>query len=177
MRLDLVASKDKTKGVLCFVKITKRFCVATNRAILAAVPTSEIFNDSFIEQIPEEGFLLSPSAYKEAVSSIQIEMDANKNTLKCIKKNGDFSYQPVSKEEFEGIYPNWEFVIPSDGKTKQEHLSEFGISSKLLDRLSKGLGFDLLKIKTYGGFKPIYVSEAGLKPMSKAYGIIMPLHP
>ena len=174
MKLDLIASKDDLRPIMNFIVVSKINCVATNGNVLGVVPTGEIFDEDFINDLPEDGILIHREDWKKLydTSSIFIH-DIDSKTIKIIYPKKRSVIIEFSTEDAEGKYPKWDSVIPkSEGET-----SEMNINPRLLALLTKALGYTTGCKLTFCGHlgRAILVNKIHTEGVTEAYGIIMPI--
>lgn len=172
MELNLITSKDDLRPPLQYIKVTKDKCVATDAHVIGVIPTSEIFDNEFIEKVPENGFLVHPDDWKKLKTNTGIEWKNDDVIRISYKKKRDVLIEIESEEKI-GKFPNWEAIMPSEYQEPKE-LNNIGINMSLAHSLQKALGLEFgLKLKFYGENKGVLVKN--VYDSSKAYGLIMPV--
>lgn len=171
MELNLICSNDDLRPAMMHVKITKENMVATNAHILGVVPTNEVFNDEFIEGIPESGILIHKDDYKK-FKNFDYAQWKSKDVIEIFYKGKKRNVLiPICTEENIGTFPKWETLIPREEDAQE--LSKIGVNMGLAYELQRALDATSLKMVFIAPNKAILV-----KPLpsenSKAYGIIMP---
>lgn len=182
-KLDLICSKDELRLNINYVLVTKEKCVATDANVLGVVPTPLMFDEDFIDAIPENGVMIHREDWKKMSTAefVSWDKDAIGKTIVLIHKKKRDEYIKVedwtpTKEHPNPLkWPDWERVIP-DEKMEAE-TSVIGVNTQLLATLSKALGFEASKLRFNGQSKAITVTEAlGYNEVDKGiYGICMPV--
>ena len=189
-KLDLATVSTKTITSIEQAKnifISKKDCRVTDLNIMAIVPTDQLFDQSFIDQIPDEGFLISPDSYKLLNKLTHLSMTENKKGIIGNSKQGDLII-PIKTEGIE-FFSGFESQIPTEESfttefkkileaillDENENVYTFlntTINPKLLFNLSKaiGLGDYGLIMTNYSNDKTIVRSQ---NKDNKAVGLIM----
>lgn len=174
-KLDLICSKDELRPVMGHVLVTKENCVATDAHVMGIIPTAEIFDAQFIEQLGETPLLIFSSDWKKMNNATGIMWkDRAKNIIEIFYKKGRPALIEAETEEKIAKYPNWKAVIPETPGGETEKLC---FSPTLLLNLTKALGFEgPARLEFCDALnRPIRVTECNKESKSKAYGIIMPV--
>ena len=162
------------RPILEYIKVTKEKCVATDRKILAVVPTDFIFSKPFISKIPEDGFLLHAKDYKKLLKYDLVTWSVYGCIIEMPKSKKRSSLIKVFKESEIGAFPKWESTVPSSNNLKKELKKSISIDAKLLHRLQKSLGISDSHLIFFEGHKPIEV-----KPTTKmekgVLGVLAPV--
>ena len=173
MELNLITGKDDLRPILKYIKVTKEKCIATNAHVLGIVPTNEVFEEEFIEEIPDDGFLIHSEEWKKLKGNLIVEWKTpitNQNgVIKVIfKKKRPILFETAS-EKIIGKYINWQAVIPQG---ELQMINKVGINCRLAYDLQKSLGADSgFRFEFYGDGKGIKCYP--IASASKAYGLIM----
>ncbi len=166
-RIDLACSDDNFRLVMNYILVTKDEIVASNSHILVIHKTNNIFDEQFIDEMPDR-FLIHKNNWKLFCKGHHyiIFLDG----LIIIRYDGyDQTIKPIFEEiEFMTLkYPDYKKILKSKSETG---LSNFGLSVKNLTLLSKSMGCDRLKFEfTQGEYSHLNVSNGEIK------GIIMPI--
>lgn len=171
IKLDLACGKDDLREVMQYVKVTREVMVATNAHILAVVPTADMFNDEFIQAIPEEGVLIHREDWKKMLQYEIATWKTEGEVIKLIHPKKRNLLIEVEKEEDISRFPNWEAVIP-DAKDRVVELNQIRINFELGVELQKALGFENGRLSFSGQSRPIFVDSS---KHEGRYGVIMPV--
>lgn len=171
-KLDLATVSTKTITSIEQARnifISKKDCRVTDLNIMAIVPTDQLFDQSFIDQIPDEGFLISPDSYKLLNKLTHLSMTENKKGIIGNSKQGDLII-PIKTEGIE-FFSRFELQIPDENENVYT-FPNTTINPKLLFNLSKaiGLGDYGLIMTNYSNDKTIVRSQ---NKDNKAVGLIM----
>ena len=177
IKLHIACGKEKPnkRRIFQFIKVTKQKCVASDGIILAVVPTSVVFSEEFISQIPESGFLLHAKDYKKLLKydSAILKLCGCIIHMTGVKKR--VSVIQVFKESEIGAFPKWESSVPSLNNLKRELKKSTCIDAKLLHRLQKSLGILNSHLIFFEGRSPIEVEPATVGE-NNALGILSTIH-
>ena len=170
-KLHLVCGKDDYRPTLNYVKATKHNVVATDGHCLAVIPTSEIFDEEFIEGIPDTGVLIHHEDWKKMISYQFVSWKIPGQIIKTSgKKRGILIEVEMENEGDLKNYPNWDAVVPTG---KNVGIPEIGINFKTGQRLQEALNFNACHLQFKGNGKPIKITGAKEQD-SKRFGILMP---
>jgi hypothetical protein len=110
-KLHLVLGKDDLRPIFKFMLLSREVVVATNSHILVVHDPNEIFEQHFIDTIPDGEWLVPAKAVQEMSKPkafyyvkdgyLNIEIKGSKTAYKMIPNGGE-----------EGTYPNYTVVIP-----------------------------------------------------------------
>ncbi len=175
MKLNLICGKDDLRPLMTYVKVTRENMVATNGHALGVIPTKKLFNEEFIEKIPESGFLILADDYAKLLTANGIEWSSEK-LLTYLDKKYNPCYVPIRFEEDDFTYPNWEQIIPKE-KDRTAQLNYVGIDLKIALSLQSALGFRSCKFTFSGLTKAIFVECASNQydDCAESYGLLMPV--
>ncbi len=172
MKLNLICGKDELRPVMSYVKVTRENMVATNAHVLGVIPTKNLFNEEFIEEIPEEGFLILGGDYAKIIDGSSHHW--KNEFLAYFDKKSNLCFVPVANESDIAKYPNWEQIMPTTAALTA-NLNQIGIDFELAATLQKALGLKYgCKLTFSGGFKAIYIEPINTHENEGAYGILMP---
>jgi hypothetical protein len=152
--------------IMNYILVTKKDIVANDGRILAIHKTEEIFNEDFIEQMPER-FLIHYKIWREMCKK-HCFIDFEKGMIK-VKYSCHTAFYPIELEANINNYPAYQIIFPKDIK----EVNKIGINSSLLKKLSIVMGTSNLKLIFYGENKGI-IAE-GKNSDYNAKGLIMPL--
>lgn len=168
MRLELITSKDELRPLFSYIKVTKDICVATNAHVLGVIPTVNIFDDEFIEQLAERSILIHALDWKHIKAGCKMVWESN-NIIEVIPTKGRSTFIKAEKEDSIGTYPKWENLIPTKEPTA---IPLIGMNADLLFKLQKALNIVSCKLEFHSQTAAIKVSD--IMSDGENYGIIMP---
>lgn len=172
-KLNLITAKDDLYESMQYVKVTKKETVATNAHVLAIIPTSEIFDEEFIKDIPDDGLLIHADDWKKMLQFDTAEWKTKGSVIKlCHSKKRNVLIEVEHEDDLGFKYPNYESVIPQEYGSNVEDLR---LNPKYLHDLQQALnadGVQMLFPKKGQGIKVMPVEGV---TESEAYGIIMPI--
>lgn len=153
MKFNLVCGKDEIRPVLSYVKVTPENIVATDATILLKAPTTTVFDEDFIELIPESGMLIHMEDWDKLSKANHIEWKQGMIKLNYAKKRSVI-IEPEYESEV-GNYPDCENAIPSNNMATSEH--KIGVNANRLATLQKAVPF------AYGTILSFYGNNRGMR--------------
>jgi hypothetical protein len=173
-KLHLVCSDEELRPALSVVKVDKEFTFSSDAHILVRHKTSELFKVPFVESLPHGGIMVPRNAIAILCrkSTFEVSLSDDKRFILLHQKDGSIIQYKLYAD---GGYPDANKIIPDPKDCKP--LSEIGLNSSLLDRLSDGLGCNdpILHLRFYSQTKAILCSSSHTDYVS-AIGIIMPVN-
>ena len=171
-KLHLACSTDDWRPAIQCVQIGKEFTFATDAHICVRHKTSELFDQKFMESLPDDPILVPWKAFayviQKATESVSLSDD--KKSFQIHRKDGSiWSYRLFTDVSY--VNANSVFPDPANGKP----VEEIGLNSNLLDRLTDAMGCDIpiIRMKFYGDTNAILVTSKHTDYPS-ASGVIMP---
>lgn len=172
-------SDDLLRPVMCHALITKDETAASNSHILVVHKTSELFNQEFIDDLPEGGILVGKDALKDmALKNVQsVWYDPEIKLIKVI-------HQPTGGGEVINRY--FEVKIPEPGGWKFPdynkvwpegvgEVPEIKIKPLLLAKLFKAMGAEAALTMKFTDPTKGVICEGGSYQWPSAKGLIMPM--
>ena len=161
-KIELVASTDATRHILCNPYLDGTTLVATDGRRLVAIPVELGENDC-------DGYI-SKQALKDSrkIKKDIVDITAN-GSLKFTTKDGEVTLQRPEKEN----YPDWKRAIPNfEGKP----VVKACFNAKFLYEMAQALGStnDSVEITFTDVTSPIMV-KANMTATPNAYGVLMPV--
>lgn len=164
MKLHLICGKGDLRQIMQYVKVTKEELVATNGHVLGIIPTTDVFNEEFIEGIPDKGMLIHREDWAKIIAA-EIVAWKSDDIIRCVNKKRSGSDRPlkrdvlveVESEDKIGNYVNWMSVIP---EMNGFELNEIGIDFKLAATLQEALGLDSCRLNFVDRTKAILITDA-----------------
>jgi DNA polymerase III sliding clamp (beta) subunit (PCNA family) len=172
-KLDLVCSNDDLRPAFSHVKVEKEFTFATDAHVLVRHNTSELFDESFLLSIPEEGLMIPKRAISLMRKNVttNISLSDDKKMIQLYQKDGSIiSYRCSIQEKF----PDANKLFPKKEDTKP--LNEIVLSAYLLYNLAQAMGCEtpILHLRFYEPTKAILVTPNQNSDYFSVIGIIMP---
>jgi len=172
-QLNLLCSTKDTQPAMNYVKVTQEHMVATDAHILAAIPTNLMFDEGFIEGIPEDGMLIHAKHFQKLKGYDNATWLNAGEIIKLIdSKKEDYLIECKSEEDI-GTYPNWEAVMPK--KEDRVDVSQIGVNFALAAKLQKAMDTLACKMTFTGKDKAILVEPEQGNEKSDIIGLIMPV--
>ena len=169
MKLNLITSTDKLRPIFHFVKITKSQMFATNGHAAGVIPTNSLFDDDFIEDIPEDGILVHSEDFFKITQGLTFQWKVAGEIIKIINKNKRDVLIEVETEEKQGKFPDVLRCVPINPTSTQIIGIDFSIAKLLQD----ALGFQSSKVEFFeNGIMQI---TSPLKE-NQNFGILMPIN-
>jgi len=137
MKFNLICGKDDIRPVLSYVKVTPKVIVATDATILLKAPTTTVFDEEFIESIPESGILIHREDWDKLSKATHIEWKQGMIKLNYAKKRGVIIEPEYESEDFN--YPDYENAIPDNNMATSQH--KVGVNAELLHTLQKAVPY------------------------------------
>lgn len=171
--LHLACRTDDLRPVMCHVVINKKYTAATNAHILAYFPTSELFPEDFVKNLPRGDFFIHREDWAKFKGCENIEWHDKKTIKVSYPKKRPQIFEIVTQKLLGAKYPKWEVVVPELAGLKPQPLKEIGLNPVLLANLNKVLGSPVagLRLTLYAANKAIGVSARE----NNGKGIIMPV--
>ena len=167
LHLCCISKKDEvSKKERAYILVTKKECVATNSNVLAVVPTTEIFTEDFIAEMPER-FLVYRDDWAELTKSKTV-LEFVDNSIKGFVKTA-ITINIHTEEEI-GRFPQYREAIPLS-KDKRD-IGQIGINANLLSVLQTALDCQAVELTFFGEARGILVKPSTFE--SGASGLIMP---
>ena len=175
-KLHLILNKDKYHftPMLEHALLTKDEIVATDAHVLLIHKTKEVFEQEFIDQIPEGRWLLTEACLK-AMNKKGVVYSINNGHVEVVDRGGKLLF-PLLKEEdvvSEKTYPDFNSVIPDkyDGE-----INAIGISPVFLENLRQAIDPDAAGVALYFNEGERAMKVVALNSVACEYrAIIMPM--
>lgn len=172
-KLHLACADDELCPAMECVCVGKEFTYASDAHILVRHKTSEIFDDKFVESLPENNVLIPRKAIYLMCQKLTTGVNLSDDKKSIILKRTDGS--EISFKFFtDRSYVDAESVIPKD--KNYDSVKRIGLSSNLLDRLADAMGCNqsLLQLYFYGETKSVIV-KTNYSDYESVLGLIMPV--
>lgn len=175
-QLDLSCSKDELRPIMNYVKIDKEFAVSTDAHVLSVFKTVDIFEDEFVESLPDYPILIHREDWAKLKNCTALTLKISENSkvleVKINKKRDVLIKVEIEKEVAK--YPLWQNIIPNESNTKKIPLSEIGLNANLLAVAQKILDVSVgLKLEFFAQKKAILCKS--INPAIKGYCLLMPI--
>ena len=170
-QLHLACVKDETRTALEHIQIDKAYTVATNAHILVWFETSNIFDQDFIDQLPEKDpIYIHSEDWKKIFKQEFFSLENN-----VIKAQGKGRPILIETVELDVKYPNFKVVIPNSNETPLKEINAIALNIPLLNTVNTILGKPHrgCLFNFYGKRKSVIVAPSDIDTPGKA--IIMPL--
>ena len=166
MKLHLICSNDKMRPEMHFVKITKTQMIATNGWVAGVIPTNSLFDDDFINDIPEDGILVHSEDFSKISQGLFFKWKVPGEILKIINSKK----RDILIEVEKGTFPDILKCVPKklDGIT-----DAIGINFSQAKLLQDALGFQSCKIQFSDESKVMYITDASTEKQN--FGLLMPI--
>jgi hypothetical protein len=173
-KLHLLTSKDDYRSNLHYALLTKERITVTNAHALVSHANKDIFDQSFIDTIPEGEWLIDVSTLKlmcKAKTTYHIE---HTNTLPdmVIDDKGAISKYGLLKNGQQFTFPNWPYVVP-----ERKHIVELSIiqfSPKLLADVQQAIDPDCDIIMEFTGHDRAMLLKTSNPEITDCIAILMP---
>lgn len=168
--------KDQLRPVFSYAFVTKKKTVATDAHVLIAYDTTELFDEEFVQALPEGGILLDAYVLKD-ISKKDVQFIGLSDKIivtHLIKGELKTSYFDFKTQEQVATFPNWEMVIPE--KSSEEPLTYIGINAKHLIRVQNAMGPDCEGLKCFfTGLDRAIIVEPTNSIYKSVTAIVMPI--
>ena len=153
-KLHLCCANDELRPAMNHLLVTKEFIVASDSHVLIEFKTSELFDQNFIEAMPER-FLIHRENWK--MLSVKHHYLLFTDSQIEIIKNGFSFFIPAVREEDIGNFPDYEKVF----KVEKESITDkIGIKPELLKKLSSAIGSQILHLHFNGEARTIIIKSS-----------------
>lgn len=149
-RIDLACLIDNYRPVYGYINLTKDYVYATNAHIIVRHKTHEVFKDTFIETIPDNGVLIPANAWKLARNKKTTRIAFTEDKLKIELYQEDSSIITYGLGNHLN-YVDCESVMPK--KEDWTDLKEIGMTPRILNLLSDAMECSTIKLQFYGANK------------------------
>lgn len=166
MKLHLICSNDKLRPEMHFVKITKSQMLATNGWVAGVIPTNSLFDEDFINDIPDDGILVHSEDFSKISQGLSFQWKVPGEILKIINKNK----RDLLIEVETGKFPDVLRCVP---KKLNGIVDVIGIDFNQAKLLQDALGFQSCKIEFSNENKVMYVTDAS--GQRENFGLLMPI--
>ena len=163
-KIELIASRDETRHVLCNPYLQGSKLIATDGQRLVAIPVELEEGDSD-GPIDCSAFKLSrKTSSREEFSKIS----AN-GSLKVHTKDGEIT---MPRKNLDGYsFPQWQKVLPNPDRGG----IKIGLNAKFLYEIAQALGGDRVVIEILDANSPIIVKGSHENYIEGAIGVLMPV--
>lgn len=170
-QMHLACSNDDLRPVMSYVYITKDHSVATNAHIIAIAETKNLFDDDFINIIPDDGFYIHKDDWKKICQCDCVLVESEK-VVELVHNRKRNELIKIELVENVGKFPNWKAVIPRPDKEKIP-FNTFGLNGEFLATVQKIISKnDSLVIETFTKNSGFLVKSWNSD--AKTMGLIMP---
>lgn len=168
-RLHLACSYDELRPVMNNVFVTKKHTIASNGHVLIQFDTNYLFNDQFVNDMPEQ-FMIHRNIWQKLCKK-NYAIYFKDDLINVQYKGYSDIIRPIINTDLP--YPNYLSCFPE--KKDKEKVTEIGLSSITLNILTKSLftanDNPVMKFELYSKYKAIVVH---LEESIKAKALIMP---
>jgi len=176
-QLELSCSKDELRPIMNYVKIDKDFTVSTDAHVMSVFKTVDVFEDEFIESLPEYAILIHREDWAKLKNCSNVDLKISK-TSKVLEVSYPKKRDVLIKVETEkevANYPLWQNVIPTDDNSVRVPLNDIGVNANLLAVAQKILDSSVgMKLEFFTPKKAIICKS--LNTTVKGYCIVMPVN-
>ena len=200
LKLDLLTDKKQTTHEFYKkVSIRKNWVTVTNGYAILQVPTKEIFNQSFIDSIPDKGIIIDASVWKELLKFDKIVyIDANEPSIELsnstsiinfkVETNINYPTEESLNEFFVDTFENnikkeVDQIVKNESLTKEEIINKLTeltsqysfvqMNAKYIDLIKKATCFDKFRFQVTKPNGAIHIKFINAE--SEARAIIMPI--
>ncbi len=152
-KLHLCCANDEFRSVMCHVLVTKNYVVASDSHVLIEFETSEIFDNDFIDAMPDR-FLINSHNWK-LISEPHDFIFFRDGKIEVIKQ-GRSLFIPLVLEENIGTYPDYKKIL--DGKSPKS-IEKIGLKADLLKKISLAIGTHVMHLFFNGEHKSITIKS------------------
>lgn len=174
-KMHLLVSRDILRPFLTYGLLTKEHIVVTNAHALVAHKTASLFDQDFIDSIPEGKGMLIPEATLKEMNKNKITYTLcaeDVPTMEFVFKGAVYNHQ-LKINGVEITFPQWEAVL---SKSFDEPLGDvLGINPTLLDKTRQAINpdCDIVHLRSSGKKRAIGVFDP-TDTYSGCRAIIMP---
>ena len=163
-KIELVASTDATRYVLCNPYLQGDKLIATNGRSLVMLPVEREPEDTD-GAVNVEAFKLS----RKVLSGIKDSQIIANGQLKVATKEGQMT---IPRKDLKGgTFPNWEKVIPNENRGGYK----ICLSAELLYDLAQALGGNEVVLEILDETSPIVVKGHSDHAIAGSIGVLMPV--
>lgn len=163
-KIELVASTDATRYVLCNPYLQGDKLIATNGKSLVMLPVERDSEDSD-GPINSEAFKLS----RKTVSGIKESKITANGELKVATKEGQIT---MPRKDLNGAkFPDWLRIIPKEDRGGVK----IALNAELLYELAQALGNNEVVLEIHDDSSPIAVKAHPSKAVAGSVGVLMPV--
>ena len=163
-KIELIASRDETRHVLCNPYLQGSKLIATDGQRLVAIPVELEEGDSD-GPIDCSAFKLS----RKTSSGEKLSKISANGCLKVQTKDGEIT---MPRKDFNGYsFPQWQKVLPNPDRGG----IKIGLNAKFLYEIAQALGGDRVVIEILNATSPIVVKGSGDHYIEGSIGVLMPV--
>lgn len=170
MKLHLICSNDALRPTMHFVKITKEYMFATDGCVAGVIPTCNLFDQDFINGIPEQGILVHKDDFAKLIKGAFFVWRIPGEVISVLNQKTRNFLIEVETESKEGKFPDILSVIP---KNKDGNVSKIGINFKLAYNLQQALGFENCKLEFSSESTAVFVTDG--RNVDSGFGLLIPV--
>jgi len=163
-KIELIASRDETRHVLCNPYLQGSKLIATDGQRLVAIPVELEEGDSD-GPIDCSAFKLS----RKTSSGEKLSKISANGCLKVQTKDGEIT---MPRKDFNGYsFPQWQKVLPNPDRGG----IKIGLNAKFLYEIAQALGGDRVVIEILDATSPIVVKGSNENYIEGSIGVLMPV--
>ena len=163
-KIELIASRDETRHVLCNPYLQGSNLIATDGQRLVAIPVELEEGDSD-GPIDCSAFKLS----RKTSSGEKLSKISANGCLKVHTKDGEIT---MPRKNLEGYsFPQWQKVLPNPDRGG----IKIGLNAKFLYEIAQALGGDRVVIEILDATSPIIVKGSHENYIEGSIGVLMPV--
>ena len=163
-KIELIASRDETRHVLCNPYLQGSKLIATDGQRLVAIPVE-------LEEGDSDG-PIDCSAFKLSRKTSSGEKFSKISANGCLKvetKDGEIT---MPRKNLEGYsFPQWQKVLPNPDRGG----IKIGLNAKFLYEIAQALGGDRVVIEILDATSPIVVKGSNENYIEGSIGVLMPV--
>lgn len=172
-KLHKAAGRDELRPVMSHILITKENTVVTNSSILVVHKTSELFNNEFVNNIPDEGMYITAEDWKVFTTEfVAVQLD-NNLIITIIRKKREQLIKGKKVDKI-GDYPSWKFLFKKQKGIKFE-CGDFGININNTIALHEATGCQNLRFQCFDRARQINVLTNNDCDYDSVKAVIMPM--
>ena len=163
-KIELIASRDETRHVLCNPYLQGSKLIATDGQRLVAIPVELEEGDSD-GPIDCSAFKLS----RKTSSGEKLSKISANGCLKVQTKDGEIT---MPRKNLNGYsFPQWQKVLPNPDRGG----IKIGLNAKFLYEIAQALGGDRVVIEILNATSPIVVKGSHENYIEESIGVLMPV--
>lgn len=175
------AGGDSVRHEADFIRVDKNNCVATDRHVLAVVPTADVFR-GLDAGINDEVFFIhksqAVSLYPKVGYITNYTLDLENKTIVARFtpiKRGKHKQIAIAEIELDVKFPDFETIVNSAKKRKAGFTPTIGLNPSLLKTAAEAIGASTLRLEIREAGQAVIVSDSTLpSELVKAYALVMP---